>query len=51
MSDPVFWENKKNITNMLSAENFTQSAKHYQMFSFLFSDELLYTYIAMMVPS
>ena len=27
MSNSVFWENKKKI-NMLSAENFTQSAKH-----------------------
>ena len=31
MLDPVFWENKNNITNLLSAENFTQSAKHWSV--------------------
>ena len=28
MSKPIFWENKKNIINLSSAENFTKSAKH-----------------------
>ena len=37
MSNPVFWERQEKYFNMSSAENFSQSAKHYNSFFFFSS--------------
>ena len=37
MSNPVFWENKKIITNLLSAENFTQIVVQVKKESIIFT--------------